>query len=52
MIAAAGEQLLPAVADGRIRPLVDSTYSFATAAEAGQRLRSHRPHGKIILTVP
>ncbi|MYX74174.1 MULTISPECIES: zinc-binding dehydrogenase [unclassified Streptomyces] len=52
VIAAAGEQLLPAVADGRIRPLVDSTYSFATAAEAGQRLRSHRPHGKIILTVP
>ncbi|MFH0172768.1 hypothetical protein [Streptomyces cacaoi] len=26
--------------------------SFATATEAAERLRSHRAHGKIILTVP
>ncbi|MFE9813083.1 zinc-binding dehydrogenase [Streptomyces sp. NPDC005548] len=48
----AGEHLLAAVADSRARPLIDSTLSFDTAAEAAQRLRSHQEHGKIILTVP
>ncbi|GGV58261.1 NAD(P)H quinone oxidoreductase [Streptomyces longisporoflavus] len=52
VIAAAGEQLLPGVARGRIRPRVDSTYSFANAAEAAGRLRSHQAHGKIVLTLP
>lgn len=52
VIAAAGEQLLPAVADGRIRPCLDSTYAFANAAEAAERLRSHQAHGKLVLTLP
>ncbi|MGW1316575.1 quinone oxidoreductase family protein [Streptomyces sp. NPDC002426] len=52
VIATAGERLLPAVADGRIRPLIDSTLSFSTAARAAARLRSHQAHGKIILSVP
>ncbi|MFE3824317.1 zinc-binding alcohol dehydrogenase family protein [Streptomyces sp. NPDC059092] len=52
VIAAAGRDLLPAVADGRIRPLIDTTLSFDTATEAAGRLRSHRAHGKIVLTVP
>ncbi|QJT05591.1 zinc-binding dehydrogenase [Streptomyces asoensis] len=52
VIAAAGEHLLAAVADGRVRPLIDTTLSFATATEAAERLRSHQAHGKIILTVP
>lgn len=51
VIAAAGLRLLPAVADGRVRPLIDSTHSFDTAADAAERLRSHRAHGKIVLTV-
>ncbi|MGW0586021.1 zinc-binding dehydrogenase, partial [Streptomyces sp. NPDC002920] len=52
VIAAAGKALLPAVAEGRVRPLVDTTLSFDTAAAAAERLRSHQAHGKIILTDP
>ncbi|MFI6700819.1 zinc-binding alcohol dehydrogenase family protein [Streptomyces sp. NPDC050509] len=52
VLAAAGRELLPAVADGRIRPVVDTTLTFDTAAEAAGRLRSHRAQGKIVLTVP
>lgn len=52
VIAAAGRDLLPAVADGRVRPLVDRTLSFDTAAEAATRLRSHQAQGKIVLAVP
>jgi len=51
VIAAAGEDLLPAVADGRIRPLIDSTHTFDTADRAAERLRTHRAHGKIVMTV-
>ncbi|WP_245881680.1 quinone oxidoreductase family protein [Streptomyces milbemycinicus] len=52
VIAAAGQDLLPAVADGRVRPLIDSILSFNTADQAVTRLRSHRALGKIVLTVP
>ncbi|GAA4000038.1 quinone oxidoreductase family protein [Streptomyces plumbiresistens] len=52
VIATAGRQLLPAVADGRVRPLIDTTLSFDTAAQAAERLRSHQAHGKVVLTVP
>ena len=52
VIAEAGRALLPAVADGRVRPLIDTTLSFGTAAQAAERLCSHQAHGKIILTVP
>lgn len=52
VIATAGEQLLPAIADGRVRPLIDTTHTFDTADKAAERLRSHQAHGKIIFTVP
>ncbi|MET8330644.1 zinc-binding dehydrogenase [Streptomyces sp. NPDC005181] len=52
IIAAAGEQLLPAVADGRVRPLIDGALTFDTAARAAVRLRSHQAHGKLVLIVP
>ncbi|MFD6275134.1 zinc-binding alcohol dehydrogenase family protein [Streptomyces sp. NPDC060209] len=52
VIAAAGERLLHAVADGRVRPLIDATFSFDTAAEATARLRSHQALGKTVLSVP
>ncbi|MEU9331413.1 zinc-binding dehydrogenase [Streptomyces canus] len=52
VIATARQKLLAAVADGRVRPLIDTTLSFDTAAQAAERLRSHRAHGKIVLTVP
>ncbi|MFA3878611.1 zinc-binding alcohol dehydrogenase family protein [Streptomyces sp. MMCC 100] len=48
--AAAG--LRSAVADGRVRPLIDATYDFGAAPEAARRLRSHQACGKIVLTVP
>ncbi|WP_018530366.1 MULTISPECIES: zinc-binding dehydrogenase [unclassified Streptomyces] len=41
-----------AAADGSVRPLIESTWSFDTAAPALARLRSHRAHGEIVLTVP
>ncbi|MEU8509682.1 zinc-binding dehydrogenase [Streptomyces brevispora] len=52
MIATAGQALLPAVADDRVRPLIDTTLAFDTAARAAERLRSHQAQGKIVLTVP
>ncbi|WP_405689881.1 zinc-binding alcohol dehydrogenase family protein [Streptomyces sp. NBC_01185] len=52
VIATAGRHLLQAVADARVRPVIDTTLSFDTAAEAVERLRSHQAHGKIVLTVP
>ncbi|MEV0982432.1 zinc-binding dehydrogenase [Streptomyces sp. NPDC049915] len=52
VITAAGEQLLPAIADERVRPLIDTTLTFETADTAAERLRSHQAHGKIVLTVP
>ncbi|MFB7555089.1 zinc-binding dehydrogenase [Streptomyces brevispora] len=52
MIATAGQALLPAVADDRVRPLIDTTLAFDTAARAAEQLRSHLAQGKIVLTVP
>lgn len=52
VIATAGMHLLEAVADERVRPLIDTTPSFDTADKAAERLRSHQAHGKIVLTVP
>ncbi|MDJ0460304.1 zinc-binding dehydrogenase [Streptomyces sp. H27-C3] len=52
VITAAGEQLLPAVADERVRPLIDTTLAFETAEKVAERLRSHQAHGKIVLAVP
>ncbi|MEV5018092.1 zinc-binding dehydrogenase [Streptomyces sp. NPDC053780] len=52
VVAAAGEALLPAVADARVRPVLDSTFTFDTADQAVERLRSHQAHGKTVLAVP
>ncbi len=52
VIATAGQRLLPAVADGRVRPLIDTILSFDTATQAAERLRSHQAQGKIVLAVP
>ncbi|RFC77211.1 hypothetical protein DXZ75_04150 [Streptomyces sp. AcE210] len=45
-------QVLPAVADGRIRPVMDSTLPYDRANTAAERLRTHQVHGKIILSMP
>ncbi|MEU6511233.1 zinc-binding dehydrogenase [Streptomyces sp. NPDC046942] len=48
-VAALDNEVLPAVTDGRIRPLVDSVYDLDRAPQALARLRSHQAHGKVVL---
>nr|WP_275673468.1 hypothetical protein [Streptomyces sp. MUM 16J] len=43
---------MPVVADGHIRPVLDTSWFFGTADQVVERLRSHRSEGKIVLTVP
>ncbi|MEU3620490.1 zinc-binding dehydrogenase [Streptomyces sp. NPDC006872] len=52
VITALTHQVLPAVADGRIRPVIDSVHGFHQAQEAAQRIRTHQARGKTVLTVP
>lgn len=52
VVAAAVEEVMPAVADHRIRPVVDSVHAFDRAHEAANRMRGHQAHGKIVLIVP
>ena len=49
--AAAWAVLLPLLADGRLTPLVDSTYPLEEAAEATRHLIEDRPMGKVVLTL-
>jgi NADPH:quinone reductase-like Zn-dependent oxidoreductase len=44
-------RLLPAVADGTIKPFVDQTYAFDQLAEGLARLREGQAEGKIVLTL-
>ena len=48
---AAARELLPAVAAGRIRPVIDNVYSFEDHEQAAARVRGGRSTGKIILTL-
>lgn len=41
----------PFIAAGRVRPLIDSTFPLASAADAHRRLESSRHVGKIVLTI-
>lgn len=45
------EAVLPLLADGRIRPLVDSVYPFAQLPEAKARMDANQHVGKIVVTV-
>ncbi|MGW0683431.1 quinone oxidoreductase family protein [Streptomyces sp. NPDC002754] len=51
VVAAAADQTGPALADGRVRAVIDSTFSLEDASSAAERLLSHQAHGKIVLTV-
>jgi len=51
VISGLAAEVLPAVAEGRIRPMIDSTFDFDRADEAVDRLRSYEAQGKIILKV-
>jgi NADPH2:quinone reductase len=45
------ERILPLVASGRVRPLIDSTFPLAQAAAAHARMETSQHIGKIVLTV-
>ncbi|WP_432827264.1 alcohol dehydrogenase catalytic domain-containing protein [Dactylosporangium sp. CA-092794] len=45
-------ELLPMLADGRLRPVIDSTFALAEAAAAHERLVSPDRFGKVTLTIP
>ena len=47
----AADALLPALADGRLRPLVDSVFPLERAAEAQERMLENRHVGKIVLEI-
>ena len=49
ILAAVAERVLPAVADGRVRPVVDSVVPFAHAMQAHARLEASDHFGKILL---
>ena len=42
---------MPAIRDGRIRPLIDSVHPFERLAEARERMESNRHLGKIVLAM-
>ena len=44
--------LLPAIADGRIKPLVDRVFPFAELPAAKTHMESNRHVGKIVLAMP
>lgn len=44
--------LLPAIADGRIKPVIDRVYPFDQLAEAKAHMESNRHLGKIVLAMP
>jgi NADPH:quinone reductase-like Zn-dependent oxidoreductase len=44
--------LMPAIAEGRIKPVIDSVHPFAELAAARERMESNRHVGKIILEMP
>lgn len=45
------EDLLPALADRRLRPVVDRVFPLAAAAAAQERMRGNAHVGKIVLRV-
>ena len=49
--AALKPEVLPAVADGRIRPVVDRVFAFDEAVKAADYLRTNQAVGKIVLAV-
>ncbi len=50
--AALAPEVLPAVADGRVRPIVDRVLPFDEARQAADQMRSNRAIGKIVIELP
>ena len=49
MVQRFAQQWLPALAAGVIRPVIDSTFALADAAQAHRRMESGASIGKILL---
>jgi NADPH:quinone reductase-like Zn-dependent oxidoreductase len=44
--------LLPAIADGRIRPVIDRVFAFGELGEARAHMEANRHVGKIVISMP
>jgi putative PIG3 family NAD(P)H quinone oxidoreductase len=51
MVAAIEAKVMPLLRDGRIKPLMDSTFPLEKAADAHRRMETSEHIGKIVLTV-
>jgi NADPH2:quinone reductase len=51
MVAAITQRALPWLAEGRVRPVMDSTFALNEAARAHQRMETSQHIGKIVLAV-
>jgi NADPH:quinone reductase len=51
MVNAIEANVLPWIAAGRVKPLIDSTFSLKDAAKAHARMETGQHIGKIVLTV-
>ncbi|MEH2511876.1 NADPH2:quinone reductase [Nitrobacteraceae bacterium AZCC 1564] len=51
MVAAINAKVLPWIAEGRLKPLMDSTFPLREASKAHERMESSQHIGKIVLTV-
>jgi NADPH2:quinone reductase len=51
MVAAITQRALPWLAEGRVRPVMDSTFALKEAARAHQRMETSQHIGKIVLAV-
>jgi hypothetical protein len=45
-------EVLPAVAVGRVRPVVDRVFAFGDALKVTEYLRSYQAIGKVVLEMP
>lgn len=52
VIAALSTEVIPAVADRRIRPMIDSILTLEQATDAAHRIRNGQAQGKITLSIP
>jgi NADPH2:quinone reductase len=52
LITALAPAILPAVADGRIRAVIDQVFAFTDIHAAMSRLRDGHAHGKVVLALP
>jgi NADPH:quinone reductase-like Zn-dependent oxidoreductase len=43
--------VMPAIAAGRIRPVIDKVFPFARLAEARERMEGNQQTGKIVVTM-